>query len=206
MLILGVALLASFAAPSPRPFVADAPKSCASCAEWNAPREPYRVHGNTYYVGTAGLSAILITSEAGHVLIDGGLPQSAPLIDASIRTLGFRTEDVRLILNSHAHYDHAGGIAALQRASGAAVAAGGAAALRSGGPPPDDPQFAIGARGQQLPPRERRPGRATTARRCAWVPWPSPRTSRRVTPRGARPGPGDRVKARAASTSCTRTA
>ena len=152
MLILGVALLASFAAPSPRPFVADAPKSCGSCAEWNAPREPYRVHGSTYYVGTAGLSAILITSEAGHVLIDGGLPQSAPLIDASIRTLGFRTEDVRLILNSHAHYDHAGGIAALQRASGAAVAAGGAAALHGGGPPPDDPQFAIGVQANSFPP------------------------------------------------------
>ena len=52
---------------------------CPSCAEWNAPQRPLRLHGNTYYVGTHGLGAILITSPQGHVLIDGGLPQSAPL-------------------------------------------------------------------------------------------------------------------------------
>jgi len=138
------------AAPSPSsasdasPFPADAPKVCDSCAEWNAPREPFRVHGNTYYVGTGGLSSILITSVAGHILIDGGLAQSAPLIDASIRKLGFHTTDVKLILNSHAHFDHAGGIAALQRVSGAPVAAGAAsvAALTAGEVLPGDPQHA----------------------------------------------------------------
>jgi metallo-beta-lactamase class B len=149
--LLGVALLVSVAAPGPRPLVADPPKVCDSCAEWNAPREPYRVFGNTWYVGTGGLSAILITSDAGHVLIDGGLPQSAPPIDTAIRKLGFRAEDIRLILNSHEHYDHAGGIAALQRASGATVAAGGAAALENGGPTPDDPQYAIGVAANRFP-------------------------------------------------------
>ena len=62
-----------------------------------------------------GLGAILVTSPEGHVLIDGGLPESAPLIMANVRALGFRVEDVKVILNSHAHYDHAGGVAALQR-------------------------------------------------------------------------------------------
>jgi metallo-beta-lactamase class B len=96
---------------------------CPSCAAWNAPQAPLRIHGNTYYVGTRGLSAILITSARGHFLIDGGLPESAPRIAANIRALGFRIEDVRQIANSHAHYDHAGGISALQRASGAVVVA-----------------------------------------------------------------------------------
>src|SRR5512144_3446923 len=98
-------------------------ESCPSCAEWNAPQRPFRLYGNTYFVGTHGLSAILVVSRDGDVLIDGGLPESAPSIIASVRALGFRIEDVKLILNSHAHFDHAGGIAALQRMSRARVAA-----------------------------------------------------------------------------------
>lgn len=102
--------------------------------------------GNTYYVGTAGLSAILVTSPKGHILLDGALPQSAPLIEQNIRSLGFRLEDVRLIVNSHEHYDHAGGLLALQRASGAVVAASaaGARAIEQGFPTPDDPQYTSG--------------------------------------------------------------
>ena len=134
----GVAL-----AEEPRRFASDPPIRCDACDEWNAPEPPFRVFGNTYSVGTAGLGAVLVTSEKGHVLLDGGLPQSAERIDASIRALGFKTEDVKLILNSHAHYDHAGGIAALHRASGAQVAASasGARAIESGGPTHDDPQY-----------------------------------------------------------------
>jgi metallo-beta-lactamase class B len=103
------------------------------------------VFGNTYYVGTNGLGAILITSPSGHVLIDGALPESAPLIIANIRALGFRIEDVKLILNSHAHYDHAGGIAELQRASGAEVAATAwsARVMERGTTVNDDPQFGL---------------------------------------------------------------
>lgn len=96
---------------------------CPSCATWNARQSPVKIHGDTYYVGTRGLTALLITSPDGHVLIDGGLPNSAPVILDNIRALDFKVEDVRLILNSHAHFDHAGGIAALHRASGARVAA-----------------------------------------------------------------------------------
>jgi metallo-beta-lactamase class B len=92
-----------------------------------------------------GLSAVLITSPDGHVLIDGGLVESAPAIIDHIRSLGFRIEDVKLILNSHAHYDHAGGIAALQRASGATVAASAwsAAVIDRGTSGADDPQYGV---------------------------------------------------------------
>jgi metallo-beta-lactamase class B len=141
-----VSLWAAVATAAQPGLETDPPKQCDSCAEWNAPREPFKIYGNTYYVGVAGLSAVLITSSQGLILLDGGLPQSAPLIDANIRKLGFRTEDVKLIVNSHAHYDHAGGIAALQRASGARVAASaaGARALEQGQPTVDDAQFAFG--------------------------------------------------------------
>jgi metallo-beta-lactamase class B len=116
---------------------------CTSCDEWNRPQAPFKVYGNTWYVGVAGLSALLVTSPQGHILLDGGLPQSAPLIERNIAALGFRMRDIRLIVNSHAHFDHAGGIAALQRASGAVVAASPSSAqgLRSGTNVKDDPQF-----------------------------------------------------------------
>jgi metallo-beta-lactamase class B len=131
----------------------DPPMQCDACEQWNRPREPFRLFGNTYFVGTRGLSAILITSDAGHILLDGGLSQSAPLIDQNIRQLKFRTEDIRLIVNSHAHYDHAGGIAAIQRLSGAAVAASpsGARALAQGEPTTDDPQYAFGRAANAYP-------------------------------------------------------
>lgn len=125
-----------------RPYPADA---CRSCAAWSEPHAPVSIHGNTWYVGTRELSAILITGPEGHVLIDGGLPNTAPLIIDNIRTLGFRIEDVRLILNSHAHHDHAAGIAALQRASGARVAASpfSATVLRGGRSVEGDPQHGV---------------------------------------------------------------
>jgi len=153
--VMLVSVLAPVAAAAePAALKADPPKKCESCDGWNAPQEPFRVFGNTYYVGVAGLSSVLVASDKGLILLDGGLPQSAPLIDASIRKLGFRTEDVRLIVNSHAHYDHAGGIAALQRASGATVAASasGARAIESGEPPADDPQYAFGKDANGFPP------------------------------------------------------
>jgi len=143
-------LIAAFQTPT---FKSDPPHQCSSCDEWNKPREPFRIFGNSYYVGTDGLSAILITGDAGHILLDGGLEQSAALIDANIRMLGFKTEDVKLIVNSHGHYDHAGGIAALQRASGATVAASasGAEALQRGENTPDDPQFGFGKAANGFP-------------------------------------------------------
>jgi metallo-beta-lactamase class B len=118
---------------------------CLSCQEWNTPQTPFRILGNTYYVGTHGLSSVLITSQAGHVLIDGDLPESVPQIVANIRSLGFRVEDVKVILNSHVHFDHAGGIAELQRLTGARVIASNwsAAVMKVGGVGRGDPQFGV---------------------------------------------------------------
>jgi metallo-beta-lactamase class B len=87
--------------------------------EWNKPQKPFRVIDNIYYVGTAGVSAWLIFTLQGFILIDGGLPESAAQIEANIKTLGFDIKNVGLILNSHAHFDHAGGLARLKRDSGA---------------------------------------------------------------------------------------
>lgn len=119
---------------------------CPRCAEWNRAQKPFRIFGNTYYVGTHGLSSVLITSKQGHVLIDGDLPQSAKQISQNIRSLGFRITDVKVILNSHVHFDHAGGIAELQRWSGARVLASewSAEVLRTGRPRRGDPQYVGG--------------------------------------------------------------
>jgi metallo-beta-lactamase class B len=151
---LGVFTLAAAAGSSPPALVADPPHACEWCEGWNKPREPFHVYGNTWYVGTDGLGSILITSPKGHILIDGGLTQSAPLIAANIRAAGFKLEDVKLILNSHTHYDHAGGIAALQRVSHAQVAASPASklALERGGAMEDDPQFGYGKEANAFPP------------------------------------------------------
>jgi metallo-beta-lactamase class B len=115
----------------------------ASPADWVAPQEPFALYGNTYYVGTHGISAVLITSPAGHILIDGGPPAAAGQIAAHVRTLGFRVEDIRYILNGHEHFDHAGGIAALQKMSGATVLGSPAsvAVLKTGEPDKRDAQY-----------------------------------------------------------------
>ncbi len=151
LIAVAMSLLASFGQAVLRP---DPPIACEMCGEWNLPLEPFRLYGNTYYVGTAGLSALLITSDQGHILLDGGLTQSAPLIAANVVKLGFKVEDIKLILNSHAHYDHAAGIAALQRASGATVvsSASGAEGFALGNAVPDDPQAGFGKADNAFPP------------------------------------------------------
>lgn len=113
-----------------------------SCSVPNPPQKPFQLFGNSYYVGGHGLSSILITSDEGDILIDGDLPQSPSVIAANVVALGFKIEDIKLILNSHAHCDHAGGISELQKMSGAEVAASPSSAnvLRSGRPGKDDPQ------------------------------------------------------------------
>lgn len=90
---------------------------------WVTPTEPFRIIDNVYYVGTAGLSSFLVTSPEGHVLLDTGLPDSAPLIKANIAKLGFRLGDIKYLLNSHAHFDHAGALAELKRDTGAQMVA-----------------------------------------------------------------------------------
>lgn len=118
---------------------------CPEKPTWSDPARPAHVFGNTWYVGTCGISVILITSAVGHVLIDGATEEAAPSIEANIRALGFRVEDVKFILSSHEHLDHAGGIARLQKDSGAAVVARepGATTLERGTNDRSDPQFGV---------------------------------------------------------------
>lgn len=117
--------------------------ACANCTTWNAAQKPFKVVANTWYVGTTELSSVLVTGPKGHILIDGDLPQSVPQIEANIKALGFRLEDIKVIVNSHPHFDHAGGIARLARDSGATVmaSAAGARVLRAGVIGSDDPQY-----------------------------------------------------------------
>ncbi len=101
---------------------------------WNVPVEPFHIIGNVHYVGAAGVSAFLIVTTEGSILLDGGLPETAPLIVRNIEALGFRLRDVQYLLNSHAHFDHAGGLAELKRLTGAPMIASGpdASALSAG--------------------------------------------------------------------------
>lgn len=87
-------------------------------ASWTAPTTPFNVIGNVYYVGTEGISSWLITSPKGHILIDGGMPGGAALVEANIRALGFKVTDIKLLLNTHAHFDHAGGLAQIKKDAG----------------------------------------------------------------------------------------
>lgn len=112
--------------------------------QWLTPQPPVKIHGNTYLVGFGGLNVTLIETSAGLVLVDGAVPQAVPQIEANIERLGFALDDVRLILSTEPHYDHAGGLAALARDTGATVVASreAAAVLRRGQSGPNDPQMA----------------------------------------------------------------
>jgi metallo-beta-lactamase class B len=108
---------------------------------WAEPREPFHVVGDIYSVGSAEVTSFLIASPKGHVLIDGGFVETAPQIIRNIDKLGFKLEDVKVLLSSHAHFDHAGGLAELKRRTGAQIVASRAdgEALARGGK--GDPQF-----------------------------------------------------------------
>jgi len=108
---------------------------------WNRPVEPFRISGNVYYVGAADLSSYLITTPKGHILLDSGMLETVPLVRANIEKLGFKLGDVKVLINSHAHYDHAGGLAELKRLTKATLYASKADAklLARGGK--GDPNF-----------------------------------------------------------------
>ncbi|MEQ7873560.1 subclass B3 metallo-beta-lactamase [Sphingomonas sp. ASV193] len=140
----------------PAPIEQYGPTWAAACKDakdpdsWTQPAPPVRINGNAYLVGTCGISSIFIHGSAGDVLIDGGPEAAAPMIEANIRSLGYSPRNIRYILVSHEHSDHVGGIAAIQRASGAVVVASAAAAraLGQGAVAADDPQ----AGGTPFPP------------------------------------------------------
>ena len=122
------------------------PIASSRAAEWLAPVKPEKIFGASYLVGFGGMSVALIDTGAGLVLIDGALPQAAPAILANVRALGFDPKDIKFILSTEPHFDHAGGLAALARDTGATVVASrrGAEGLRSGRHAQDDPQLAYG--------------------------------------------------------------
>ncbi|HKR76168.1 MAG TPA: subclass B3 metallo-beta-lactamase [Rhodanobacter sp.] len=139
-LLVGAVLALGLVLPAAR---AAQPAQDIERSQWNAPQKPFRIYGNTWYVGPYGLSSILVDTGQGLALFDGDLPESVAQIEAHIRELGFRVRDVKWILNSHAHSDHAGGIVALQAASGAQVLASvaGKRELELGGADRSDPQY-----------------------------------------------------------------
>jgi metallo-beta-lactamase class B len=127
------------------PIATEGTKWTSACKQddgWDTPAPPVRIHGNTYLVGTCGISAILITGSEGHVLIDGGTEAGAEIIAANIRGLGFGLRDIKLLLHSHEHFDHVGGIARLQQLTGATLVASAPAArvFATGAAGAGDPQ------------------------------------------------------------------
>lgn len=91
----------------------------ATQRSWNQPVKPYRIIGNIWYVGASGVTSFLITTSKGHILLDSGLPETVPQIKQNVARLGFKMSDIKILLNSHAHYDHAGGLAELKALTGA---------------------------------------------------------------------------------------
>lgn len=141
--LVGLAWLLAGAAPAPAGGSGEAlAAACAGKDGWNDPAPPARIAGNVYYVGTCGITVLLIASPKGHIVIDSATAEAAPLVAGNIRRLGFDPAGVRLLLSSHAHSDHAGGLAALKRLTGARLVAlaGARAALESGAVEPGDPQ------------------------------------------------------------------
>lgn len=135
---------AEFALPAgtpPQEFLAQ----CEGKDGWSEPASPVRVFANVYDVGTCGIVVLLIASPDGHVLLDGATAEAAPHIATNIEALGFRLSDVKWIGTSHEHHDHVGGVAELQRLTGAKLAARAEAkrALETGLLDPADPQAGL---------------------------------------------------------------
>lgn len=118
-------------------------QACEDWDEWDKPGPAFKIYGNTYYVGTCGIASILITTDDGHALIDTGTEAGADIVLANIRSLGFDPKDIKLLLASHEHFDHVGGMAKLQRETGAMVISSEAAigVMLTGQTDEDDPQF-----------------------------------------------------------------
>ena len=109
--------------------------------KWNEPVKPFKIIGNVYYVGAAEVSSYLITTPQGHIILDSGFAETVPQIKQNVEQLGFHIEDVKVIITSHAHADHVGGVALLKQMTGAqlAVSIADADILARGGK--NDPNF-----------------------------------------------------------------
>jgi metallo-beta-lactamase class B len=119
--------------------------ACAGKDGWSDPAPPVKIFANVYDVGTCGIVSLLITGPRGHILLDGATAEAAPSIAANIQKLGYQLSEVKLIGATHEHYDHVGGIAELQRLTGATVMSmpGAYVALETGKVDEDDPQYEL---------------------------------------------------------------
>lgn len=115
-LLPAVALLLFVAAALP----AQAPYAPAN-PQWNRRVDPFRIVGNLYYVGASDVSSYLIATSEGLILLDTGFRETLPLVESNIAELGFRVEDIRLLLISHGHYDHVGGLAEIKARTNASL-------------------------------------------------------------------------------------
>jgi metallo-beta-lactamase class B len=141
-MFVSLAFAAAVAASGPAS-VAEWRTACAGKNGFSDPAPPLHVFGNVYDVGTCGITVLLITSPRGHVLLDAATAEAAPSIVANIERLGLKLADVKLIGASHEHFDHVGGLAELQKRTGATVMAMPSAyvQLQTGQPDKSDPQF-----------------------------------------------------------------
>jgi metallo-beta-lactamase class B len=155
--LLPLTLLTLGAMPSAEHSAAskDIAAACGTRDGWSDPAPPAKIHGKTWYVGTCGITVVLIETSEGLVLIDTGPEEAAPHVLASIRALGFDPRKIKWLLMTHEHFDHVGGMAAIQQATGAKllVSPGAAAAMRSGKAVPEDPQAALLAKYPMAPAR-----------------------------------------------------
>jgi metallo-beta-lactamase class B len=149
--IAPLAMLAACSQASAQPELPTGPPvtelldQCQDKDGWSDPAPPVRIFANVYDVGTCGIVVLLVASSDGHVLLDSGPAEAAPLVIANIRALGFEVGEVEWIVTSHEHHDHVGGVAELQSLTGARVAASAAARrqLETGVVDPSDPQTGL---------------------------------------------------------------
>ena len=140
-------LAATAAAPAPKPHAAGGQaqwtQQCKDWDTWDKPGPPFKVWGNTWYVGTCGISSILIAGDRGAIVIDGGPADAGRLVAKNIEKLGLKLGEVKILLHTHEHHDHIGGLAELKRLTGARLLASAAAApvLESGTAGAGDPQY-----------------------------------------------------------------
>ncbi len=118
--------------------------------EWTRDYQPFRICGNLYYVGTYDLACYLITTPKGHILINTGVEGSAPMIRSHVETLGFKFSDIKILLATHAHFDHVGAMAKVKKITGAKmmIEESDAAVLGDGG----NSDYIFGGKGELFEP------------------------------------------------------
>jgi len=119
-------------------------------ANWSQDYEPFRIVGNLYYVGTYDLASYLIVTPKGNILINTGLAESVPMIKTHIEKLGFKFSDIKILLATHAHYDHVAGMAEIKKLTGATlmINENDAGVMADGG----NSDYAIGGKGAMFEP------------------------------------------------------